>query len=333
MATWQGWVVLAGAGSAVGSVRIVDARLSGSPAAGSVLEDLGSASVMARSGPDALVADGQSVWHVDMAAPDIPVLRGQRLLPGSVSALALDGPHGFAAWSNSGLAGDPAGPEHGLDLFHPAVPSAAVEGSRLPLASRVETMIAAGPWAYVVAGKQLLVVEARDPTAPGVARSLALADYADRMVLVGHALFVGGHGERLARFDLSEPGRPIPGPSIELGGWIHEIAASADRLVATLETDTGMQLAVFDPADGGSWPAPVARLPIPWPGAQRLAADERRAYLDTEAGLHIIDLVDPAKPRLLDHRSLRFPVADLLPLGHRLAVAAGGGGLRVLRVP
>jgi len=107
------------------------------------------------------------------------------------------------------------------------------------------------------------------------------------------------------------------------GGTI-DLASTGDRLL--LSRSDGLRVITIEP-DG----KPSRIISVPLPGARAVAAD---GNLGVVAGTHLalIDLADPALPRLAELSPLDPAARDVAILNRLVVVAAGASGLRLYQV-
>jgi hypothetical protein len=89
-------------------------------------------------------------------------------------------------------------------------------------------------------------------------------------------------------------------------------------------------LDIVDVSDPGS-PVQRASYPLPERPADRVIVADGRAYLAGGSTLQVVDVADPAHPVGLTSHELAGGIRGLAVAGSTVYVAAGSGGLAVLR--
>jgi len=239
---------------------------------------------------------------VDIHDPAAPVEVGRADPPASAWAIAAAGDVAYLADSFAGL--------HLADISNPAAP---VTASVIGAAGLVADVAVSDGYAYVADGHGALrIFDVSEPNAPVEVGSYVTAYYANSVAVSGDYAYVGDQMDRLRVIRISDPAKPMEVGTWEIPGepgMPLDISLSGDKVcVATLAG-----LAVFS----GSPPSPpTAVSTLPLPGCRGVHAVGKLAYLAVEEmGLVVVDISDPAAPRLL---------AVCQPTGAAIAVTVHG---------
>lgn len=161
-----------------------------------------------------------------------------------------------------------------------------------------------GNYAYIAGGAcGFAVIDLTDPTRPTQVASYPLNTYATTVKVVGHYAYVAantGDEQGLHVFDISRPDRPIHAGFY----WVHWIGAYQDMTVdggrAYIVDERGLEvLSLADPTK----PQRLGYIEF-WDSQKYstagVAASGNTAYVVANAGgLFVIDVTDPADPRVL----------------------------------
>jgi hypothetical protein len=169
------------------------------------------------------------------------------------------------------------------------------------------------------------VVDVSNPAAPASKGSFFLEGYARDVAASGSLAYAVDAPTGLYVFDLSKPGplepvSSIQSPNADRSSPLHpdiEVEAgdqSGPRIVCVVRSES---LQIYDVSDSAK-PVSLATFRTPGGRPQRAALQGRLAYVaDGEAGLAVVDLAMPSKPRLVSTYATPSParaitVADSL---------------------
>jgi hypothetical protein len=143
---------------------------------------------------------------------------------------------------------------------------------------------------YLVDGDGLRVIDVADPTHPWLVGSLETDQYASGVACAEERVLVGT-GNALLVLDVSEPAAPVLVGQTE--AWARAVAWRDGLAYAS--GSSGLQVFALEP-DGA--PVFVDSLPLPGYG-NHIVLGDGCAYLSNHSGgLQVLDLADPAHPRL-----------------------------------
>ncbi len=202
-----------------------------------------------------------------------------------------------------------------MDIYAPLAPRLQATGL-----SEAFAVAAAGPYLYIAAGSNGLIVGQSDVT-NHVQRlgRLAWQDTARQLALCGPQAYVGGQ-QAIAVVDITTPQTPTLRSTLELDTPVVDLACT-DTLLAVAEA-SGLRL--ID--------ASQRQRTVPVPGGLRRVAWWGEHYLlgMGETGkLTLFDLTDPATPRIQWRLDVASPLQDFALYSHHVYVAAASGILRI----
>jgi hypothetical protein len=266
------------------------------------------------------------VGAFDLADPAQPREVGTLDTLGQVQIVAVDGDVLYAAKNRS------VGPSrlHAIDVSNPAAPR--LLSSLNDTLTEVWTIDVEGGLLYIadeIGG--LRVIDATDPAQLHAIGQLAFG--ADKALIAdaeeGFA-YVGTGNGNLHIVDVTDPAHPAPVGKLPLATTIWTVAA-AHGMVYVAVGDAG--LVVVDVQDPRA-PQVVATLPgVGW--ANHIVVRAGLAYVWAGSRVHIVDVRDPASPRLRSSIELPESSWGMAVAGERLFVAEQGsaapwqGGMRV----
>jgi len=327
--SWRSWngglerpVALAAAGDVAyvvdeaAGLRLVDASEPGTLLEVGYVGTRGDVQAVAASGGRAYAAAGTGgLWVLGPHQDGDVRLRGAHDPADAIDSLRLAGRRAYAG--GDGL--------HILDLADPDGPRRLGRhpGTVRDVAPADEVVFTVGP------DRGLEAVDVRDPTAPRHLAALDLPGWPLRLALArGHAYVACGDAG-LAVVDVSDPAAPRHTGTVRLPGWAFGVTVAGPyAYVASIEAG----IHILD-LDDPSAPRPVAHLDTPGqaravavvgddaPGGEGTPGGRIALVADGAAGIRIVDVADPARPRLLGGRD-----ADEDVLAIAVDGGMGGGG-------
>jgi hypothetical protein len=280
------------------------------------------------------------VWdlqHRNLDRPD-PVLVGQSdVLTGvSIDAMAIAGPRAYVVTGPGWLPfASPRTTLAIVDIGQPEAPrvvgSVEVRGVPPFVGGRGYDLVVNDTWAYLLhSAFGLVTISVAEPTHPVVMRPERLTCCSgshEALALTMDRLYVAGNS--LAIYDIAEPGDPrllpnwLPSPRP-----VKDLKVLGSRLYG-VGRDLGLWL--LDVSDRDQ-PATIETLEQPGQSWNAIAViDPFRALLAGPAGLDGLHISQPGRPGRTSRTALPGESTDILLLGDLVAVAAGDGGLIVLR--
>lgn len=291
---------------------------------------------------------------------EMPGWRGYTdLLPLSLAdpaAPQADGPPILSRFSGAQLVGDALYvPEQvdGLGIYTRSPSGAFVEAGRLAVGKAVRALAARDNLVFLFDDTQgLVTVDVSDPAAPQQLGAVTLpAPLYTAVVLAGERAYVVPScsellpDEALAIVDIGDPRAPALLGSVEVicSGqpsaaaqgttlYLHEAlcvtfsCVRSLRVVDLADPAAPQQLGVIDVGSG--FPSVIAAAP----GHVVLGASiSSRFILDYSGEVTLLDVADPAQPRVLETVALSSAVSDLALAGPLIYAAASDGGLSVIR--
>lgn len=170
-------------------------------------------------------------------------------------------------------------------------------------------------------GARVLAYDATDPDAPvELGRSPLLPGVVEDIQLAGNLAWLALGDAGIAALDIAQPGamrvlgrHDTPGRSLSLhlGPRLSLLADESQLLVLDLRDPAALR-------ELGRWPVPGR--------AVHVTGRDGIAFLtDEDVGLHVLDLGDPASPRLLDVVDVQGPANTALAYGNALYLNMGRG--------
>lgn len=223
------------------------------------------------------VAAGDDVLAYDLASPDPPRFQYPLIDQVFAVAVAADGLLAVAAEGRTVLLAD-GNPE----LHRPT-------DNLTGLNAR--DMVVTDGFAYVATLESLVVLDVDDPANLRIHGTLALAEYARHLVLLGSTVVVSRHDQGLMCIDVSDPGNPTPRGMLNDLRHIDDLAV-VNGLVAVLHWEG---LALVDVSDPDA-PLLVSNTVV---SGSCLAAQGDLLYVAATHELSVIDVADPLAPTLV----------------------------------
>jgi hypothetical protein len=315
------------------------------------------------AGRSGIHAEQSGMWVVDVAKASAPRQLGSYVVaqPGSVRHIALMNDLALLASGEGGVhivrVADPSHPAQVATLGLPEVPVGGVlqlvpVSSRLAYAVTIRgsvwlldistpnrprwveqvpigdahEIVVAGRRAYTLDDFSIMAFDIGDLREPELVGGQFLRGRPTALALVGPYVYVSVDGGPLEVVDMRNEFEGLTVARADLPMAI-DMAMAGDRLLLAAP-DHG--LSIVDIAD--------ATLPVEL-GAYFTAANIRRVVVDHQGafvvdnvtGLHILDIVDPAQPRLAGLYAAP-DLRDVAVVGTTAYVAAGSAGLRVVDV-
>ncbi len=185
---------------------------------------------------------------------------------------------------------------HVLDVSQREAPRFLAQGP--DLGAQPNAAALAGGYAWLAAGSMgLVAVDVRDPQAPRSAGRLPLPGLALDLDLVGGYAFVAASDAGVRVVDIADPSRPREVATIEADGPRHLVACQVDAV--------GELLAILDCGPGGF-------------------------DSGNEPGVWLVDIADPAQPRVLSRTPVRN--SDRLAIAGNLVLVVADRNLIALDV-
>ncbi len=307
----------------------------------------------------AFVANSEAgLYILDVTTPETPRLVGRLASHSATNGVAVVGHLAYVTDGGALLV---------VDVTNPAAP--VLRGST-GFSGQTTDVIVVGTYAYVSYNAGIMVIDVSDPGRPVGRSFLNLPGYSLDLALEGSRLFVAGYGAGLHIVDISNPLGPYSLGSYSTHGSALTVQVK-DEQAYVMTDSTGLvifdvhqvssfsvastlgisdqvwdvavrnDLALVSLGDAGFEAVDVSDVRHPrrlgafdTPGSARhIAFDDRGlAYIaDIEGGLIIVDVADPAKPRLLSilssHRVHGVDVSGTVAY-----VAAGEDGLLIVDV-
>lgn len=244
----------------------------------------GVASGIAVSGNYVYLATGTNTLYViDVANPQVPVLSAQVSMPGPVNDVTVSGNYAYVAVdAGAGL--------QVVDITDPASP--AVKGS-VQTQGGGQSVAVAGNTAYVAEGLTgLQVVDISQPATPKAEGTAHTADFAWHVAVPveGTYAYVADRAAGLAVVDVSTPSAPAVVASLDTPSQARGISVPAGGTTAYVADNVGGLefIDITSPTD----PRLLSSLPIPWLAEDVVVdATQNRAYVAAgESGLQVADV-------------------------------------------
>jgi len=194
-----------------------------------------------------------------------------------------------------------------------------------------------GDYLYLANGSEgLEVVDVRRPREPRQAAILPLEGYSHNVVIEGKLAYLAAGFGGMYIVDITNPRKPRLLSTYRAFQMPTEVAAEdegEDGLFAKQGQDQGYYDADDLPAyEGGESDTPFSEF-AEKEGVLDLAVADGRGYLAyASAGLHIVDITDPRKPRALGSVKLDRPAETVQVQGTTLQVTAGIAGINAIDV-
>ncbi len=266
----------------------------------------GPITALAVSGHYVYIGSGLRLLAVDVADPAHPVEAGSITVSGiGITDITLSSEYVYVSTQLQWVQSYP-GELHILDARNPATPTPV--GVYRPANGSIQSVAAAGRYAYMCGDSGFRVLDVADPTAP-VAVGYYVEGCSKGIAVSGNTVFYNW-GAGLLAVDVSDPAFPFRAGSVAVGETTYDVAVAAGT--AYLAAQSGLR--IVDARDPRAM-AQVGALPTP-SQATDVAVEGGYAYLSGPFGLWIVDVSDPAQPR---------QVAALAPAKEALQVAVAGG--------
>ena len=253
----------------------------------------------------AYIADWASgIQVVDIANPEQPVLAGAYDTPGWSWGVRVQGHYAYVLDWLGGIAV--------LDVADPAAPSlAGVYHAR----GITRDVTVKDSYAYVAGGENgLQIFDVKTPQNPIWAAGVGVAGDAQSVWLENNTAYLAAGAGGLVAVDISNPFEPqqlrryaLPTDLVRAQGEL-VFAAYLQHGVAILDTVTGEQTAWYSAKIKDMWPAAAGRL-----------------LLATPDGVEIVEMSDPARPRMIKRLPQRAGLVRLQ--GNLLALYDKASGI------
>jgi len=216
----------------------------------------------------------------------------------------------------------------GLNIVDATTPaSAEVVAQVLQYPGRPQNLTKSGDAVYIADyTNTLAVVNAADPTSPGVTGHFFDGDFARGVTVSGNYAYMANGWSGLLVLDISDPANPAfvgerNGPG---GSVIWDVALSGNTIFASDGQSSGFH--AFDVSNPASIPVPYSLSPL---STQRgISIRDHYAYLSTGGNILIIDIQNPAS--MSEAGTLAAGNAkDTAVAGNYLYVANGDSGLSI----
>lgn len=283
----------------------------------------------------AFVGFGIQFAIVDMHSVGSPRRLGYLVLPGYVVDVAVSRNVAYVVTSGS----------TGLHVIDVSDPSSPLLLETLYAGTPTDGVVVAGSYAYVTNGR-FHILDVSDPTVP---REVGWCDFVGEppmtsgrvLAIAGGSALTGYHGGSaqsggLRVVDISDPAAPAPAAHLGLVGWPYHLAVIGDR--AFLLSGYGNpHLTVVDISDPQHLAETSPDPTRPWLGWSLAAIDDLLLLTypgppDGPDGLQVLDVTDPAKPRVLGtYDGIPRPPSEVVVDGN-LATVASGDGLVILDI-
>jgi hypothetical protein len=235
-------------------------------------------------------ADLTGLQALDLADPEDPRVVGSASLEGIPGPVAVAGSHAYVGVGAYQLVV--------FDIANPASPAAV--GSVVLLDGTTGGMAAQGSFVYVASGPSgLVAVDASDPSDPRIVGSVAMGEARAIQMAGGHAYLLGHTTEtdRLLICDLSAPSAPSVVGEMSLPGNAAGFAVAGNRAYIAEFIQGESFLQVIDVTESAS-PHEIGNVRLPESAFGVVAVRGNYAYLTVSSGLLVVDVSDPAYPRL-----------------------------------
>ncbi len=232
-------------------------------------------------------------------------------LGGAVTAIAVEGHLAYVGMGPRLVVWDVADPARPVRL-----------GVSEPLSGLVEDLLVQDGFAYLSLWGQagLGIVDVGDPLQPrDLGMNAAEFGQVSAMALLGPLLFVGTSYHDLHAMDLSRPEAPGLLASVDLGGTVHSIAISEDRLFAVVAERAVKVVDIAQPAAMGE----LAALNFDMRVSDLLLRDNLAVVVlssGRESEVVLLDVADPAQPRRLGQVMVKGNANDAAWAGSTLLV-------------
>lgn len=355
---------------------------------------------VAMSGDYAYVVGENAVHVVDVSVPGMSTRCGTRTINATATRAEVAGGHLYVA-TNTGLMifglAIPCNPvavagvgtgltdvvvgegfayvvgHGGLRVIDVADPVHPVEMSRFWVPSHTARFVAVrGDHAYLVGDFYGLdVVDISNPQAPRLVAqaSAQFYDWPKDIEIMGSLVVVGCGGAKLCVFDVSDPARPLAGPSVQCcfaagvavsGGRVYGAGLGGNLVVQRLAENPGVPiigstgelndprgiaaagdlvcvadgergLGVLDATDPRN-PVMLSRVNTPGSACGVVISGTIAWVADDTRGLQAVDIGDPTQPRLIGGVDTPGNARRLAIAGDLAFVADGGAGLQVVDI-
>ncbi|MFN7964796.1 MAG: hypothetical protein U0V87_03795 [Acidobacteriota bacterium] len=253
---------------------------------------------VARDGDLALVAFFEHVDKfggfrvLDVADPRAPqvigsfdtVDRGQALaIRGTTAFIATLNPYTYVIALRSVDLSDPAHPRELAVLYHPT--------------GYPQSMTIAGPMAYIAAGSEgVLIVDISDPSMPLLRGQIPTQDFSYGVIVRDQLAYVADGAAGLQVYDVSVPESPTRyGSGAPTAGLAYDVVVSGG---VALVSDPIGGLFAFDLSNINA-PALTSQITTPGSPSGIWLEGKRLFVADGPAGLTILDVANPASPRMI----------------------------------
>jgi hypothetical protein len=263
-----------------------------------------------------------SLLIVDVSNPAAPTLLGRYQARNAVMSVRVVGSRAYVG------AGD-------LDIVDVGNPSAPVLLGRYSSLIEIDDLRVVGSLAYLAASwADLQIVDVSQPTAPKVSGAFTTLKRANNIQIQGSLAYIGSN-----RFDIVDISSPN-NPKIVSSYWPSGGAENDLELVGSLVYLAGQSLEIVDVHDP-LHPTFVGKYTLVDPGGWSVTMTHvqvagTRAYVGIHGaedavnmlqhgwnGLLILDISNPAAPRLISRYDTNSPVNDLQVVGTRAYLAIG----------
>jgi hypothetical protein len=243
-------------------------------------------------GDDAFAIDPVNGYHVfDLSDPRQPVHQ--------TSYEHVGGFDGAESWNNR-LVTFEHRHDGNLSVFDVAQPASPVEIARFEPLEKAKDMVVAGDHAYVIRERGMSVIDLGAPSGP-VMVGEATINGAGLIDLSGSiAVILGGPGERLSVFDVSDPTRPLRLSVFETG-YFGRVAVTGDRVLTWEHRPDSCDTITATDISSPEQPAVVGRRCMSEPRFAK--TDSSILAMEWYGGLRVLDLsgceiLDPREPSL-----------------------------------
>jgi hypothetical protein len=195
------------------------------------------------------------------------------------------------------------------------------------LGGHTDAVDVAGSYAYIGAGKRLIVVDISAADRPVVSgQSAETTSNITALIVDGSYAYVTVGSDGLLILDISHPDHPVEVGSVDSPGFANGLAISGGHCY--LSDGEGLRIVdVNDPAN----PEEVGFFDTP-EASRGVQASSNSAYVISYFGLHVINVSDPTNPDELGFLSLDKNPNDIAMSGMYAYIATQGGGLSVIDV-
>lgn len=266
----------------------------------------------------AYLATSQGLAVIDVAVPRDPQLVTVIKTDGVATALALGGGYAYVSAQRDGLV-----------VYDLTQADAPVAVGVLRDVSFGKDLVFSGANVYVIDAEGMKVIDVREPRAPNLIGTLALADAPMQLQLVGDRAYVIQLLGSLREVDLSSPRSPRILARADLPPPSKALSVAVAGSIAGVVTTHG--LLTFDLEEGGT-PRPLGN--VHWPG--RItgldAVGDLVLAADSASGiLNAVDSSSGGDPHVLDWEPIENAY-DVTTLDGLAYVAADDSGLAVVDV-